>query len=337
METRLLGRTGLRVSTISFGALTFGGESGYESMGSTDVAEAREQLAMCVDAGVNLIDTANAYSGGRSEEILGQAMAGGHRDQLLVATKCHFRMGEGPNDVGQSRHHIVEACEASLRRLGTDRIDLYQVHGFDALTDLEQTLQALDDLVRAGKVRYLGCSNYSAWHLMKALDVSAHRGIERYASLQAYYSLIARELEWELVPLCLDQGVGILVWSPLAGGFLTGKFRRGSEAESGTRWGGGWTPGHVDLDHGHEIVDLCREIALERDVSVAQVSLNYLLRKPGITSLIVGARTREQLADNLAAASWELSAEEVARLDAVSERPLPYPYWHQRQFNERLP
>ena len=337
MELRLLGRTGLHVSALSFGTMTFGGEGRFEPVGTTQVAEARELLAMCIDAGVNLVDTADVYSFGVSEEILGEAL-GARRDEVILATKLHFRLGDGPNDVGQSRHNIVRACEASLRRLGTDTIDLYQVHGFDALTDLEETLRALDDLVRSGKVRYVGCSNYSAWHLMKALDISDHRGIERYASLQAYYSLIARDLEWELVPLCLDQNVGIIVWSPLAAGFLSGKFRRGGDEQAGTRWAQGYSPGHVDLDRGYDIVDAAAAIAEERGVSVAQVSLNYLLRKPGITSLIVGARNREQLADNLAAAAWELSAEEVARLDEVSDRPLPYPYWHQRKFNaERLP
>ena len=337
METRLLGRSGLRVSVLSLGTMTFGGSGVFERIGATQVAEARELVDLCLDVGVNLFDTADVYSSGLSEEILGQAL-GSRRDRVLVATKLHFRMSDDPNDIGQSRHNIVRACEASLRRLGTDYIDLYQVHGFDAMTDLEQSLRALDDLVRAGKVRLIGCSNYSGWHLAKALGLSDRLGLERYASHQVYYSLLARELEWELVPLALDQGVGTIVWSPLAGGFLSGKFRRGEDAPAGTRWAEGWTPGEVELERGYDIVDALAGIAEARGVSVAQVALNYLLRKPGVTSLIVGARNREQLADNLATAGWELDAAEVAALDAVSDLPLPYPYWHQRKFNaERLP
>ena len=335
MELRLLGRTGLRVSALTLGTMTFGGAGRFGKIGATQVDEARELIDLCLEAGVNLFDTADIYSDGLSEEILGQAL-GKRRDQVLVATKLNGRMGDGPNDAGSTRHHVVRACEASLRRLGTDWIDLYQVHGVDELTAMEQTLRALDDLVRAGKVRYVGCSNFSGWHLMKALGISGRLDLERYASLQAYYSLVARELEWELVPLCLDQDVGILVWSPLSGGFLSGKFRRDTPAVAGTRRTElGSVP--MDEERGFRVVDALDEIARERGVSVAQVALNWLLRKPGVTSLVVGARNREQLADNLAAATWELTPEEVAALDEVSTGPLPYPYWHQRLFNaERL-
>jgi aryl-alcohol dehydrogenase-like predicted oxidoreductase len=283
------------------------------------------------------VDTTDVYSQGLSEEILGEAL-GSKRDRVVLATKVRGRMGEGPNDVGLSRHHIVQACEASLRRLGTDWIDLYQVHGWDSLTPLEETLDALDSLVRAGKVRYIGCSNYSAWHLMKALSISERESFERFTIQQVHYSLVSRELEHELVPLALDQGVGILVWSPLSGGFLSGKFRRGESAPEETRRAALGTPGAFDEEQGFRILDVVHEIVEDRGVSVAQVALNWLRAKPGVTSVIVGARTDAQLRDNLAAASWELSPDEMRRLDAVSERPLPYPYWHQRQFAaDRMP
>jgi aryl-alcohol dehydrogenase-like predicted oxidoreductase len=247
-------------------------------------------------------------------------------------------MGDGPNDVGQSRHHLVRACEDSLRRLGTDYIDLYQVHGFDALTPLEETLRALDDLVRSGKVRYIGCSNYSAWHLMKALCISERKGLERFVSQQAYYSLVARELEYELVPLSLDQGLGILVWSPLAAGFLSGKFRRGRAGPDGTRRSQRGDPGTIDEERGYDIIEVLDEIAQEHNATIAQAALNWVLRKPGVTSIIVGARTEEQLKDNLEAAGWQMTEEQVGRLDEVSTTPPIYPYWHQRRFNsERVP
>jgi aryl-alcohol dehydrogenase-like predicted oxidoreductase len=339
MQTRFLGTTGLQVSTIAFGAMTFAGARSefFRQVGTTDLDAARRQVDMCIDAGVTLFDTADVYSDGASEEMLGTAL-GGRRADVLLATKLHGAMPGGVNDRGQSRHHIVRACEDSLRRLGTDWIDLLQLHGIDLMTDPERVLRALDDLVASGKVRYIGCSNFSAWQLMKYLGISDARGRERFAALQAYYSLVARELEHELVPLCEDQGVGILVWSPLSGGFLTGKFRRGSDPEEGTRfaaWGG---PGTIDREQGYDIVEVLAQIAAERDASVAQVALNWLLAKPGVTSLIVGARTEDQLADNLAAAAWSLTPEEVGRLDEVSARPLPYPYWHQRRYNaERCP
>ncbi len=336
METRFLGASGLRVSALSFGTMTFGGQGRFGNIGTVGVEEAAEMVSRCLDAGVNLFDTADVYSNGLAEELLGQAL-GTRRDDVLIATKLNGRTGEGPNDVGQSRYHVIRACEASLRRLGTDHIDLYQIHGVDELTPWEESLHALDDLVRSGKVRYIGCSNLSAWHLMKSLATSERRGFERFVALQAYYNLVARELEHELVPLCLDQGLGILVWSPLAAGFLSGKFRRGEPAPQGTRRAAQGDPGIIDQEQGFDIVDVLRDIAKQREVSVAQVALNWLLRKPGVTSVIVGARRRDQLTDNLATAAWELSADELRRLDQVSERPLPYPYWHQRKFDaERL-
>lgn len=338
METRLLGNSGLKVSTLAFGTMTFGGTNEFfRQVGSTRVKEAERLIALCLEAGVNLFDTADVYSRGASEEILGQAL-GKRREEVILATKVHGRMGEGPNDLGQSRHHIIRACEDSLRRLGTDYIDLYQVHGFDALTPLEETLGALDDLVRSGKIRYIGCSNYSAWHLMKALGVSEHKGLERFVSQQVYYSLVARELEYELVPLSLDQGLGILVWSPLSGGFLSGKFRRGQPSLEGTRRSQRGDPGTIDKEKGYDAIEALDEIAQEHGATIAQTAMNWLLRKPGVTSVIVGARTEEQLRDNLNAANWELAEEEVRRLNEISATPPIYPYWHQRRFNsERVP
>ena len=334
---RFLGNTGLQVSALSFGTLTFGGRGRFGAMGNVGVEGARRMVDMCIDAGVNLFDTADVYSEGASEEITGQAL-GKKRDGVVLATKVRGRMGEGPNDVGLSRHHIIRGCEESLRRLGTDYIDLYQVHGWDGITPLEETLSALNDLVRSGKVRYIGCSNYSAWHLMKALAISERDGFERFASQQVNYSLVARELENELVPLSLDQGVGILVWSPLAGGFLSGKFRRGSGDPDGTRRAVLGSPGNFDEEKGFDIVEALDEVAGAHGASVAQAAINYLLRKPGVTSVIIGARTEEQLADNLATANWEMTPEEVGRLDEVSATPHIYPYWHQRQFaSDRIP
>ena len=335
MQMRYLGRTGLQVSAISFGAMTFGGSRSdfFRAVGTTEVDEARRQVDLCLDAGVNLFDTADAYSNGASEEILGQAL-GARRDDVVLATKLHAQAGPGVNDRGQSRHHIIRAVQASLRRLGTDWIDVLQVHGIDQRTDLEETLRALDDLVRAGSVRYIGCSNFSAWHLMKALGISQREHLNRFSVLQAHYSLVSRELEHELVPVCLDQGVGIFVWSPLSGGFLTGKVRRDQEAPEGSRQSVMGPPGGLaDPEGALDVVDALVEIAEARGASPAQVALNWLLAKPAVTSLIVGARTEQQLADNLAAADWTLDAGEVERLDALSATRLPYPQWHQLRYN----
>jgi aryl-alcohol dehydrogenase-like predicted oxidoreductase len=329
MQYRQLGRTGLRVSTFTLGTMGFGGTGWASSVGTIDVAGAREEIAIARDAGVNLIDTADVYSGGLSEEIVGQAL-GASRDEVLLATKVRMPMGEGPNDAGLSRHHVIRAAEASLRRLGTDYIDLYQVHEWDGHTPIEETLTALDDLVRSGKVRYVGCSNYAAWQMMKALGIADARGLERFASTQVYYSLQNRDVETEIVPAALDQGLGILVWSPLAGGLLSGKYRRGVPAPAGSRHLSEWDEPPVhDEDKLYDTIELAVKIGESHGVSAARVSLAYLVQKPGVTSLVVGARTPEQLRDNLAAADLELTADEVSALDDVSGEPLRYPFWHQ--------
>jgi aryl-alcohol dehydrogenase-like predicted oxidoreductase len=283
---------------------------------------------MCLDAGVNLFDTANIYSGGQSEAILGEAISG-RRDDLLLATKVRMSVGEGPNDTGLSRHHIIRQCEESLRRLDTDYVDLYQVHEWDGLTPLEETLEALDTLVRSGKVRYVGSSNYAGWQLMKALGISERFGLQRYVSQQIHYTLQAREAEYELVPVALDQGCSILVWSPLAGGLLSGKYRRDEDASEGRHVEGWDEPPVRDADKLYDIVDALVEIAEGRGVSAAQVALAWLLGRPSVASVIIGARTNEQLADNLGAAELGLSEEERRRLDEVSAPPLIYPFWHQ--------
>jgi len=329
MQYRQLGASGLRVSVLTMGTMTFGGAGGFASVGSTDLDGARRQIDRCLDAGVNLVDTADVYSDGLSEEIVGQVLEG-RRDGVLLATKARMPMGDGPNDAGLSRHHLVGSCEASLRRLRTDRIDLYQVHEWDGQTLLEETLQALDDLVRAGKVRYVGCSNYAAWQLMKALGVAERRGLTRFVSQQIHYTLQAREAEYELLPISVDQGLGVLVWSPLAGGLLSGKYRRGQPAPAGSRLLSGWDEPPVrDQEKLYDVVEVVVEVAKDRGVSPAQVALAWLLDRPAVTSVIVGARTEEQLADNLGAADLSLSQEERTRLEEVSRPPLLYPYWHQ--------
>jgi aryl-alcohol dehydrogenase-like predicted oxidoreductase len=331
VDFRQLGRSGLRVSALSLGTMTFGGRGNFAAVGATDPAGAGRQIDRCLDAGVNLVDTADVYSGGLSEEIIGEVLdAAGRRDRVLLATKARMPMGAGPNDAGLSRHHIVRACEASLRRLRADHIDLYQVHEWDGVTPLEETLDALDMLVRDGKVRYTGCSNYAAWQLMKALGVSDRLRLQRFVSQQIHYSLQAREAEYELVPAGLDQGVGIFVWSPLAGGLLSGKYRRGEQGPEGARQLTDWDEPPVhDRDKLYDIVDVLVEIADGRGVSAAQVALGWLLGRPGVSSVVIGARTDEQLADNLRAAELQLAEDERARLDGVSAPPLLYPHWHQ--------
>jgi aryl-alcohol dehydrogenase-like predicted oxidoreductase len=329
MQYRQLGRTGLRVSAMTLGTMGFGGTGWASPVGQIGVEGAREQISIARDAGVNLFDTADVYSAGLSEEILGKAL-GSARDDVLIATKARMPMGDGPNDAGLSRHHIIRGAEASLRRLGTDYIDLYQVHEWDGQTPLEETLTALDDLVRSGKVRYIGCSNYAAWQLMKALAVADARRLERFASQQVYYSLQNRDIETEIVPVCVDQGVGVLVWSPIAGGLLSGKYRRGVQAPEGSRHLSDWDePPVTDENKLYDTIELAVKIGESHGVSAAQVSLAYLLRKPAVTSLIVGSRTPQQLRDNLAAASLELTDDEVKALDDVSGEPLRYPFWHQ--------
>ena len=326
MEYRLLGRSGLKVSTLSIGTATFGGDGLW---GDTDLADARRQIALCLDAGINLIDTANVYSKSVSETIIGEALSGGLRDKLLLATKVRFSTGPGPNDRGLSRYHIIRECEQSLKRLKTDVIDLYQVHEWDGETPLEETVEALDTLIKQGKVRYVGCSNYSAWHLMKALAIADARLQERFISQQIHYTLHSREAEYELLPLGLDQGVGTLVWSPMAGGLLTGKYRRDAKPEDGRHVRGFHEPPIPDWNRLYDIVDVIVAIAAERGISGAQVSLAWLLDRPGVVSAIIGGRNLEQFKDSLKAADLKLTSDETARLDRVSRPPLLYPYWHQ--------
>ncbi|QYD71445.1 aldo/keto reductase [Paraburkholderia edwinii] len=329
MEYRQLGRSGLMVSTITLGTMTMGGKGKFASVGDVGLDEARRQIDMCLDAGVNLIDTADVYSDGASEEIVGAALGGKRKNGVLIASKARFAMGDGPNDRGLSRYHLVRACEASLKRLNTDVIDLYQVHEWDGITPLEETLEALDLLVRQGKIRYVGCSNYSGWHLMKALHISERDRLPRFISQQIHYTLEAREAEYELAPIAQDQGLGILVWSPLAGGLLSGKHRRDTTPE-GTRQLAGWTePPIRDAERLWNIVDVLVEVAAEHDVSGAQVALAWLLGRPAVSSVVIGGRNNDQLRDNLAAANLKLTAEQRARLDKVSLPPLLYPYWHQ--------
>jgi aryl-alcohol dehydrogenase-like predicted oxidoreductase len=337
MEYRQLGRSGLMVSTITLGTMTMGGKGKFASVGDVGLDEARRQIDMCLDAGVNLIDTADVYSDGASEEIVGAALGGKRKNGVLIASKARFAMGDGPNDRGLSRYHLVRACEASLKRLNTDVIDLYQVHEWDGITPLEETLEALDLLVRQGKIRYVGCSNYSGWHLMKALHISERDRLPRFISQQIHYTLEAREAEYELAPIAQDQGLGILVWSPLAGGLLSGKHRRDTTPE-GTRQLAGWTePPIRDAERLWNIVDVLVEVAAEHDVSAAQVALAWLLGRPAVSSVVIGGRNNDQLRDNLAAANLKLTGEQRARLDKVSLPPLLYPYWHQAwTANERL-
>ncbi len=337
MEYRVLGRSGLKVSVLTLGTMTFGGQDVFAKVGAVDVDDARRMIDMAQDAGVNLIDTADLYSYGRSEEIIGEALSG-RRDDWLVTTKVRFPMGPGPNDAGLSRHHVIRSCEASLRRLGTDYLDLYQLHEWDGITPLEETLAALDHLVSSGKVRYVGASNFSAWHLMKALGIAERDGLPRLISQQIHYSPQAREAEYELIPLGLDQGVGAMVWSPLAGGLLTGKYRRGVQPAEGSRHVSQWNePPIRDEDALYDVIDLLVDIADRNDVSPAQVALAYTLAKPGISTVVIGARTQEQLAANLASADVRLPEADFARLDDASRPPLIYPYWHQaRNARDRL-
>jgi aryl-alcohol dehydrogenase-like predicted oxidoreductase len=338
MEFRTLGRSGLKVPVLSFGTGTFGGGNEFfRAWGATDMAEATRLVDICLEAGVNLFDTADIYSDGLSETVLGKAVAG-RRADVLISTKATFRMGPGPNDLGSSRHHLIRACEASLRRLGTDYIDIYHLHGFDALTPIEEVLSTLNHLIVSGKVRYIACSNFSGWHLMKSLEVADKYGWARYVGHQVYYSLIGREYEWELMPLAVDQGVGALVWSPLGWGRLTGKVRRGQPlpAESRLHKTADMGP-QVDDEHLFKVVDALLEVAKETGKSVTQVALNWLVQRPSISTVIFGARNEEQLRQNLGAVGWSLSSEQIAKLDAASDVTPVYPYWHQRQFLERNP
>jgi aryl-alcohol dehydrogenase-like predicted oxidoreductase len=340
MEHRQLGGSGLKVPVLSFGTGTFGGGGElFKAWGASDVAEATRLVDVCLEAGLTLFDSADVYSGGMAEEILGEAIKG-RRDRVLISTKGTFRAGMGPNDVGSSRHHLIRAVEGSLRRLQTDYIDLYQLHGFDAVTPVEEVLSTLDDLVRAGKIRYIGCSNFSGWHLMKSLAVSERYGYPRHVAHQAYYSLVGRDYERELMPLALDQKVGAVVWSPLGWGRLTGKIRRGQPLPKSSR-----LQSKVARDIGPQVpeeylfrvVDALDEVASETGKTIPQIALNWLLQRPSVATVIIGARDEEQLRQNLGAVGWSLTPEQVAGLDAASATPLAYPYWHQRGFAERNP
>jgi aryl-alcohol dehydrogenase-like predicted oxidoreductase len=331
MEYRQLGSSGLQVSALTLGTMTFGGQGNFAHVGDTDLAGARRQIDMCLDAGINLVDTADVYSTGRAEEIVGEAIAS-KRDHVLISTKVRMTMGSAPNMAGLSRHHVISGCEASLRRLRTDHIDIYHVHEWDGLTPLEETLEALRHLVDTGKVRYVGVSNFTAWQLMKALGIADRDHLPRFVCQQIYYSLQERSAEYELIPLGVDQGLGTLVWSPLAGGLLSGKYRRGQDAPAGSRHLTDWDePPVYDEDKLHDTVDVLVEVADGHGVSAAQVALAWLLRRPTVSSVVIGARTEEQLADNLRAAELTLSDKEVGRLEEVSRPPLIYPYWHQRK------
>jgi aryl-alcohol dehydrogenase-like predicted oxidoreductase len=338
MEYRQFGRSGLTVPVLSFGTGTFGGTNAFfQRWGQTDVAEATRMVDLCLDSGLNFFDTADIYSAGASEEILGQALKG-KRDRALISTKATFRFNDDLNQVGSSRHHLVRACEASLKRLGTDHIDVYFMHGFDALTPVDETLRALDDLTRSGKIGYIGASNYSGWQLMKALATSERYGLARYVAYQGYYSLIGRHYEWELMPLGIDQGVGLMVWSPLGWGRLTGKIRRGQPNQSGRSAAGGAEGGPPVSDaYLFGVVDALDAVAAETGKTVAQVALNWLLTRPTVCNIVVGARTEAQLEQNLGALGWTLTAEQVGRLDAASQETPIYPYWHQKGFDERNP
>ncbi|MEX2692035.1 aldo/keto reductase [Rhizobium mongolense] len=330
MEYRLLGRSGLKISTVTMGTMTFGGMGWAKMVGDLGVSEARRLVDLCLDAGVNLIDTADVYSAGVSEEILGEVLGGKRKNGVLIATKARFPMGDGPNDAGSSRQHLIAACEASLKRMKTDVIDLYQLHEWDGQTPLEETMEALDTLVRQGKVRYVGCSNFSGWHIMKTLGISERDKRQRFVSQQIHYTLEARDAEYELLPVSIDQGLGVLVWSPLAGGLLSGKHRRNQAAPEGTRQFAGWTePPIRDENRLWNIVETLVAIAENRGVSAAQVALAWLIGRKAVTSVIIGGRTEAQFKDNLAATELKLTEEERRRLDDVSLPPVIYPYWHQ--------
>jgi len=338
MDYRRLGHSGFKVPVLSLGTGTFGVKGPMRSWGSADVKAASRLIDLCLDAGLNMFDSADIYSNGEAEDVLGGAIKGRPRDSLIISTKATFRSGKGPNDVGSSRYHLIDAVDKALKRLGTDYIDLFQLHGFDAQTPVEETLSALDDLIRAGKIRYIGCSNFSGWHLMKSLAASERHGLARYVAHQAYYSLVSREYEWELMPLGVDQGVGAVVWSPLGWGRLTGKIRRGQPLPETSRLHdtAAWGP-PIEDEHLYKVVDALETVAQEVGKTVPQVALNWLLQRPTVSSVVIGARDETQLKDNLGAVGWNLTLEQVAKLDAASAVTPVYPYWHQTQFVERNP
>jgi aryl-alcohol dehydrogenase-like predicted oxidoreductase len=342
MEYRQLGRSGLKVPELCFGCGTFGGsDEFFDAWGATgDIAEARKVVDICMEAGLNFFDTADIYSMGRSETVLGGAIQHLRREDVLISTKATFRFGPGANDVGSSRYHLIQSLEASLRRLGTDYVDIYHMHETDSLTPVDETLSALDNFVRSGKVRYIACSNFSGWRLMQSLSVSERYGWSRYVGHQVYYSLIGRDYEWELMPLALDQGLGALIWSPLGWGRLTGKIRRETGIPKESRLNSKLVvemgPQVAD-EHLFKVIEALDEVAKETGKSIPQIALNWLLRRPTVSSLIIGARNEQQLRQNLGATGWSLTPAQVAHLDAASDVPVAYPYWHQRQFLERNP
>jgi aryl-alcohol dehydrogenase-like predicted oxidoreductase len=340
MEYRQLGGSGFKVPALCLGTGTFGGSNEFfKAWGAVGAEDATRLVDICLEAGMNFFDSADVYSDGMAEEVLGAAIKG-RRDQMLISTKATFRNGRGPNDVGSSRFHLLRTVEASLRRLGTDYIDLFQLHGFDAMTPIEEVLATLDDLVRAGKIRYVGCSNFSGWHLMKSLAVSEKYGLQRYVAHQAYYSLVGREYEWELMPLALDQKVGAVVWSPLGWGRLTGKVRRGQPRPETSRLNdprSSEAGPPVDDEYLYKVVDALDGVAAETGKTVPQVAINWLLQRPTVATVIIGARNEEQLRQNLAVVGWNLTPEQIAKLDDASARTPNYPYWHQKGFAERNP
>jgi len=339
MEFRQLGRSDLKVPVLSFGTATFGDAPVFKAWGANGVKEATRVVDLCLEAGVTLFDSADIYSAGQAEEILGQAIKG-RRDRVIISTKGTFRFSDAPDDVGSGRKHLTKQIEGSLRRLGTDYIDLYQLHGFDALTPVEETLGTLNDFVRAGKIRHIGCSNFSGWHLMKSLAISERQGWARHVAHQAYYSLLGREFEWELMPLALDQGVGTVVWSPLGWGRLGGKFRRGQAGPAVTRLHDETTARiapPVEDEQVYRIVDALDAVAAETGKSVAQIAIAWVLSRPSVSTVIIGARNEAQLKENLGAIGWKLTPAQVTQLEAASAKPRTYPYWHQAQFAERNP
>lgn len=336
MEFRRLGNSGFKVPVLSFGTGTFGGKGAFfEGFGSATVDEATRLVDIALEHGMNMFDSADVYSGGAAEEILGAAIKG-RRDKVLISTKATFTFGPGPNDVGSSRYHLIEAVEGSLRRLGTDVIDLFQLHAFDAQTPIEETLNTLDSLVNAGKIRYIGCSNFSGWHLMKSIAYSDRHNLARYVAHQAYYSLVGRDYEWELMQVGLDQGVGGVIWSPLGWGRLTGKIRRGHEFPASSRLNHRVTKEggpQVPDEYLYRVVEAIDVIAEETGKTVSQIALNWLLQRPTVSTVIVGARNDEQLRENLGSIGWNLTPDQVARLDEASATPMAYPYWHQFGFS----
>jgi aryl-alcohol dehydrogenase-like predicted oxidoreductase len=339
MEYRLLGKSGLKVPELCFGAGTFGANNEFfKAWSETTQEEADRIVNICMDAGLNFFDTADIYSDGSSETALGKALSQHKREDVLISTKATFRLGKGPNDVGSSRYHLIQSLERSLKRLGTDYVDVYHMHEVDSLTPIDETISTLDKFVSEGKVRYIACSNYSGWLLMKSLSVSERYGWSRFVGHQVYYSLVGRDYEWELMPLALDQGVGALVWSPLGWGRLTGKLRRGQPIPKESRLHKTSAEGpQVPEEYLYKVVDAIDEIARETGKTVPQIALNWVLQRPTISTVIIGARNEEQLKQNLGSVGWKLTAEQIAKLDAASETPRPYPYWHQAQFEERNP